>query len=80
MIRLLCLAAGMLYWGCLVFKTAPQELWGRCYWMLCAAVAGTSVLLAGHEALSSVLKILSSKEEAAARLERTAENADPTST
>ena len=76
MMRLLCLAAGMLYWGCLVFKTAPQGLWGRCYWMLCAAVAGTSVLLACREALSSVLTIRSRKEKAAARLERAAKKVD----
>lgn len=68
----LCLAAGMLYWGNLVFKADAKELWGEVYWGGCAFVASVAVCMGSRELIETLRILRAKKEKAAARMERAA--------
>ncbi|MBI1839486.1 MAG: hypothetical protein HYR88_01365 [Verrucomicrobia bacterium] len=60
MMMFLCLSAGMLYWGVLVFGVTGVNFWGRIYWLVCAFLG----LLASSLGCREIIRTLGSMLEA----------------
>ena len=50
----LCMGAGLLFWGALVFKGWLGGMPGKVYWFLCAYMAGMAVMSSLHEIVAGL--------------------------
>ena len=69
MMLFLCLSAGMLYWGVLVFKVTTNTVLGQFYWVIAALLGFLATTLGWREVLKTLDRMLLARDTSVETLE-----------